>query len=114
MRSLPPPRITRKRRWRRIKRAIKAFFTKGYISDPGAFLSSSKGSKGSISTIRKSRFSPRYRKARLANPDMTLREGANVGIATASLVSKVASRASMPLLRPLRDRSNRMNFTVRF
>lgn len=38
MRSLPPPRVTRSRRWKRIKRAVAYFFTRGYVADPGAFL----------------------------------------------------------------------------
>lgn len=37
MRSLPPPRITRKRRWLRIKRAVTELFTTRRVSDRNCF-----------------------------------------------------------------------------
>ncbi|CUM45314.1 unnamed protein product [Debaryomyces fabryi] len=113
MRSLPPPRVTRKRRWMRIKRAIRSFFAKGYVTDPGAFMPTSASNRRSISTIRKSRFSPRFRKSRINRSEIGIREGANAGIATASFVGKMASRASMPVLRR-HGPKNLMNLTVRF
>ncbi|ODV69782.1 hypothetical protein HYPBUDRAFT_174239 [Hyphopichia burtonii NRRL Y-1933] len=113
MRSLPPPRITRKRRWRRIKRALKSLFTKGYILDPGAFLSGEKGGNNSISKIRQSRVTSRVRKAKSRPTDLGLREGANAGIRTATFIGRVAKRASMPILRPFNSRSL-LNVSLRF
>ncbi|ODV77438.1 uncharacterized protein CANTADRAFT_309081 [Suhomyces tanzawaensis NRRL Y-17324] len=110
MRSLPPPRITRLRRWKRIKRAIRSFFTQGYVSDPGAFLPQN-GSRSHISIIKKSRLTSRFRKRNFT--DMGLREGASAGIRTAGYMGKLATRASFPVLRP-RHKSSKINLSVRF
>lgn len=112
MRSLPPPRITRKRRWRRIKRAVKSFFTKGYVSDPGAFLINHNNENHSISKIKQSRVSSRVRKTRSKPLDLGIRESANVGIKTAGFVSKIARRASAPIFRPVSK--SLLNLSVKF
>ncbi|KAK6459192.1 uncharacterized protein RJT20DRAFT_4770 [Scheffersomyces xylosifermentans] len=116
MRSLPPPRITRARKWKRIRRAIKSFFSKGYTSDHGAFLSTAKTSrstmKASISTIKKSRISSRFRKRNFTD-GVGLADGANAGIKTVSCLGKLATRASLPILSPL-TRSSSVNLSLKF
>ncbi|CUM65246.1 uncharacterized protein PRCAT00002878001 [Priceomyces carsonii] len=113
MRSLPPPRITRKRRWKRIKRALKNFFTKGYVSDPGAFVSHANTSnKRSVSTIKKSRLTSRFRRKNFTD-GVGLRDGANMGMRTVGTLGRLASKASVPLMRPI-TRTNLVNLTVSF
>ena len=89
MRSLPPPRVTRSRRWKRIKRALKFFFTRGYVSDPGAFLTS--GTR-LVLLIRRSRIFPRFKRV-----DETL---GSSSIMTVGRVGRILTRVSLPLLLP--------------
>ncbi|KAK6205534.1 uncharacterized protein RJT21DRAFT_124670 [Scheffersomyces amazonensis] len=111
MRSLPPPRVTRSRRWKRIRKAIASFFKRGRISDKGAFVSSSKVNlNSSISTIKKSRITSRIRKANFTD-GVGLIDGANAGLKTASMFGKLIKRASFPAMT---RKSSKINMTVRF
>ncbi|RLV89442.1 hypothetical protein JA1_005176 [Spathaspora sp. JA1] len=74
MRSLPPPRITRARRWKRIKRAIKNLFIQGYISDFSVFHRAP--SNFTISKIHKSKFSSRLKK----QSEIGIVQTANIGL----------------------------------
>ncbi|ABN64637.1 predicted protein [Scheffersomyces stipitis CBS 6054] len=116
MRSLPPPRITRARKWKRIKRAFKSLFTKGYISDHGAFVSTSRTSKStmkaSISTIKRSRISSRFRKRNFTD-GVDLADGANLGLKTMGHLGRLATRASFPLFNPL-GQPPEVNLTWKF
>ena len=114
MRSLPPPRITRRRRWLRIKRAIKTFFTKGYVSDTGAFVSLRKHNRRAVSIIQQSRFSFRAHRVRITPAEPTIRERANVGIAAANYVGRLTAKAAIPLFKPFSRNSNKMNVTLKF
>lgn len=89
MRLLPPPRITRKRRWRRIKRAIKSLFTRGRVSDPGAFVRQPRR----VSKIKRSRMSKRVKR------DRGLRETTSVGLRTAAWCGRMARPMSRSLLK---------------
>lgn len=109
MRSLPPPRITRKRRWRRFKRAVKFFFSKGRFSDPTSYEYNNKGQ--SIGKITQLRFSSRLRRSRWTKSEQALKKGTNVGLKTASVMGRLATR-SMPLIR-LKSR-NLLNVKVKF
>ncbi|KAK6461425.1 hypothetical protein DFJ63DRAFT_182285 [Scheffersomyces coipomensis] len=111
MRSLPPPRVTRSRRWKRIRRAIASLFTRGKISDTAAFIPSSKiNMNPSISTIKKSRFTSRFRKSNFTD-GIGLRESANAGIKTAGMFGKMLTKASFPFLN---HTSSQINMTVKF
>lgn len=113
MRSLPPPRITKKRRWKRIKRALRAFFNKGYMLDPGAFYPYPKAtSKNTISTIRRSRLTSRFRKSNFTD-EIGLKEGANAGLKTLSVMRRLARGMSVPVMRPV-NKNRQMNVTVKF
>ncbi|EGW31018.1 uncharacterized protein SPAPADRAFT_141978 [Spathaspora passalidarum NRRL Y-27907] len=89
MRSLPPPRITRARRWKRIKRAIKNLFLQGYISDFSVFHRSTQPNY-TISKIHKSRFSSRLKK----QSQMGIIQTANIGLQVAGYLGKLAANLS--------------------
>lgn len=111
MRSLPPPRVTRARKWKRIKRAIKNLFSKGYISDYGVF-SRIQTNHYSISKIRRLRFSTRLVKSR---NDLNIVKRANRGFKLANYISRASRRVSVPgLKRGLRSPKSRMDFRINF
>ena len=111
MRSLPPPRITRARKWKRIKRAIKNLFSKGYISDYGVF-SRIQANHYSISKIRRLRFSTRLVKSR---NDLNIVKRANRGFKLANYISRASRRVSVSgLKRGLRSPKSRMDFRINF
>ncbi|CAH6718293.1 hypothetical protein CLIB1444_01S03532 [[Candida] jaroonii] len=110
MRSLPPPRITRKRRWRRFKRAIKYFFKTGKLTDPSS--PNYRFKSQSISKIKQSRITSRLRRSNFTKSDQFLRSSTNAGMKTASFVGKLVTR-SMPVLKPFSS-SNSLNVQVRF
>ncbi|CAH2354055.1 hypothetical protein CLIB1423_14S01024 [[Candida] railenensis] len=96
MRSLPHPRITKKRRWKRFKRALKALIFSGDVSDPGAFVWRRKKKPTTIATRRRLEFP------------------SHGAIHSATVVRKIATRASMPILSRVRGKSSSLNMTVRF
>ena len=95
MRSLPPPRITRARRWKRIKRALKSLFDKGYISDFTVFNKRSQTNQYSVSKIKKTKFT--YRFVNTEKKGVVKR--ANRGLRFARMISKKATKFTMPGLR---------------
>lgn len=114
MRSLPPPRITKRRKWLRIKRAIRTFFTKGYVSDTGAFMPLTRRHRRSVSIVQQSRFSLRARRVRIIPAEHTIGERANIGIAAVNYVGKLAAKAVLPLFKPFGKNTNKMNVTLKF
>ncbi|CCG20921.1 hypothetical protein CORT_0A05330 [Candida orthopsilosis Co 90-125] len=98
MRSLPPPRITRARRWKRIKRALKNLITKGYISDYGVFHRRSLYSRHfhSITTVHKSPILSRMKKRKT---DLQVFQTANSGLRFAKHLSAFVARFSIPGLK---------------
>lgn len=99
MRSLPPPRITRARRWKRIKRALKNLFTKGYISDFGVFQKRAWLSRQchSVSMIGRLPILSRMRK--LNSTEDNLVKSANWGFLIAKSFSKLVAKTSLPGLK---------------
>lgn len=110
MRSLPPPRITRKRKWKRFKRSLRYFFHKGRFSDPGSYLYKN---KSSISKIKKSRLASKFGRVRKSKSESFKRNGTMTGVKTVSLLGKLALRASAPILRPFGS-TNLLNVSVKF
>lgn len=104
MRSLPPPRITRKRIWKRIKRATKYFLKHGRFSDPESHAYKKKSQ--SISKIKQLRISSRLRKSK-CNSTGVMRASGNMGLKTASAVTRMAS---MPFL----SRTSLVDLKVKF
>lgn len=97
MRSLPPPRITRKRRWRRVKRAVADMFRRGYFTQRlPAHLATSPPLRHDISMIKRSRILQRARK-RNCTDGITLRDGTQWGIRTAYTVKRITRRLSRPM-----------------
>ncbi|CAI5757288.1 unnamed protein product [Candida verbasci] len=109
MRSLPPPRITRSRKWKRIRRAIFNLLTKGYISDFGVF-SRNQNIRYSytISKIEKARFSSRMK---FKTNELFLT--ANTSIKILTTLSKVLGKLSMPGMRKELV-PNKLNVSVKF
>ncbi|WEJ94184.1 hypothetical protein PSN45_001664 [Yamadazyma tenuis] len=107
MRSLPPPRVTRKRIWCRIKRAAKLLFTQGRIHDPASHAYRNKSQI--ISKIKQSHFSSRLSRSTLSKSETILRRKVGTGLHTASLVGRAVG-ASVPLLRP--GSRNSLNVSV--
>ncbi|KAI5969271.1 hypothetical protein CANMA_001718 [Candida margitis] len=98
MRSLPPPRITRARRWKRIKRALKNLLAKGYISDYGVFHRRSLYSRRfySITKVHKSPILSRMKKRK---SDMQIFQTANSGLRFVKHLSKFIAKFSIPGLK---------------
>ncbi|KAI5965504.1 hypothetical protein KGF57_000770 [Candida theae] len=98
MRSLPPPRITRARRWKRIKRALKNLATKGYISDYGVFHRRALYSRHlySITKVHKSSILSRMKKRKT---DLQVFQTANSGLRLIRQLSKFLAKISIPGLK---------------
>ncbi|RCK63543.1 hypothetical protein Cantr_09878 [Candida viswanathii] len=95
MRSLPPPRITRARRWKRIKRALKSFFEQGYIADFSVFYKRCQKNHYTISKIRRTRFTYRF----VTTERKGVVKRANRGWRFARVVGRHARKVTMPGLR---------------
>lgn len=101
MRSLPPPRLTRKRRWRRAKRAVANVFRKGFFSHRlPARIANSPQIRNDISFIKRSRILMRPRKRNFTD-GMTLRDGAQWGYRTLYTVKRLTRHVSRPMVSQL-------------
>ncbi|EDK39944.2 predicted protein [Meyerozyma guilliermondii ATCC 6260] len=70
MRSLPQPRLTLSRRWKRFQRALLDLLLRGSVHDPGAFIPHPNTTHSTI--IKQAWFTRRLRHARRAS---TLQKG---------------------------------------
>ncbi|KAI5951241.1 hypothetical protein KGF54_004315 [Candida jiufengensis] len=114
MRSLPPPRITRARRWKRIRRALKNLLTKGYISDFGVFHQRTLYSRHfySISKIHKSAILNRMKTRKT---DFNLVQTAHSGVRIMRFFSGILTRFSVPGLKEdlVGFRKGKMNLCIK-
>lgn len=102
MRSLPPPRITTARKWKRIKRSMKSLFTSGNITDFSPF-ARRQNQNYSISKFKVSRITHRFKKQQ----DIGI---VQTGIKTAGFLGKLASKtSSFPNFRKLNVDENITN-----
>ncbi|CAD1812098.1 hypothetical protein FOB58_004495 [Candida parapsilosis] len=99
MRSLPPPRITRARRWKRIKRAMKNLLTKGYISDYGVFHRKSSLYSRHFYSITKIHKSPILSRMKKRKTDMQVFQTANSGLRFAKHFGTFVAKLSIPGLK---------------
>ncbi|CAK9436109.1 uncharacterized protein LODBEIA_P06670 [Lodderomyces beijingensis] len=110
MRSLPPPRLTRTRRFKRVRRALKNLCTKGYISDFGVFHKRCIYSRH-LHTISKIHISPIL--ARMKRTDFKAVQSATWGVILARCVSRLVTKASLPGLRDdILWRRSRLNLSL--
>lgn len=100
MRSLPPPRVTTKRRWKRFKRALKSLVFTGNISDPGAFVWKKKLKPTKVKAKRRAWLS--------RNPNESKVEK------TTNIVGRLVARAALPLINKISKRDGLVNMSVRF
>ncbi|CAK7892646.1 hypothetical protein CAAN1_01S11012 [[Candida] anglica] len=96
MRSLPPPRTTRKRRWKRFQRALKSLLFRGQVSDPGAF------------------FWRRKKPNKVTRRHWNSGEHFNSGVRAASVAGRLVRRASAPFIRSVKRPASSVNMTVKF
>lgn len=64
MRSLPQPRLTPLRRWKRLQRALLDLVLRGSVSDPGAFIPHPNTTRSTV--IRQAWFTRRLRRTHRA------------------------------------------------
>lgn len=110
MRSLPPPRITYLRKWKRFRKNMKAVIKDGCLIHFPFCKLSSKNHKDGISIIKKSRFSSRLKK--LSGFEFkNLVQGATAGILTASLIRKF--KTGFPYFRKGDNKKSKFDVKIR-